>query len=228
MKIQGNESLVKYRAEVDELQQKFATELELINASFNPDFIKLKNKRGNLIYYLVMTLFLFIFISLTVFLRIVEAYYFILLLYAVNLALSIIGFIFLKKTDKLFKETKKLWDIEYERVLKYKDEINDIYLKIEDEVYKVITLSTYYLELQLIKDSPSEYEKFFKEKENQVREEIKESLGNSFTTEGVLRYYLRWGEELTQVKSDYDYLEARRRKAQLQSKKIDIDNDKKD
>lgn len=228
MKIQGNESLVKYRAEVDELQQKFATELELINASFNPDFNKLKNKRGNLIYYLVMTLFLFIFISLTVFLRIVEAYYFILLLYAVNLALSIIGFIFLKKTDKLFKETKKLWDIEYERVLKYKDEINDIYLKIEDEVYKVITLSTYYLELQLIKDSPSEYEKFFKEKENQVREEIKESLGNSFTTEGVLRYYLRWGEELTQVKSDYDYLEARRRKAQLQSKKIDIDNDKKD
>lgn len=224
MRIYGNHEAVTIRAEIDSLQQKFATELEATNNLFNPEFIKLKAKRNNIIYYLVMTFFLFIFISLSVFLGSLEAFWLIVIAYSVNAVISGLGLFFLRRTNKAFVLIKEEWDKEYRRVLNIKDEIQILFEKQEIEVYKVIALTENKELLDQIKDQDI-YNSTLEKLISEVKMKIIQELGNNYTAEAVSRYYLEWGENLTSGGASYDFLEARRKKAILQSKKTNIDQD---
>lgn len=225
MKIYGNDELIKLRAKIDELLKLFASQLETVNNEFTPEFLKLKKRRSNIIYYIVMTIFLFIFISFSVFLNILEALYLILIIYGINLLLTGYGVYLLKRVNKLYFEVKGLWDKKYNEVLKYQKQANSLYELAEVEVYKVMVLTLYHEELEALKENKKIYENFYNEKLKSVKDDVNKNLGSNHNGEDVVAYYIEWGKEITnQDKSNFDYLEARRRKAMLSSKNIDIDN----
>lgn len=225
LKIYGNEELLRLRTKIDEYTNKFSQELETVNIQFTPIFIRLKKKRSNVIYYIVLTLFLLFFISFSVFLGVLEAFYLILIVYGINLVLTGAGLLILKKVNKEYKIVKDEWDKEYKKVLKYQEEANKLYDLAAIEVYKVITLTLYHEDLLSLNDNKPKYEKLYNEKLAEVKASIDKELGSSNASETVVSYYINWGEAITnQNKSDFDYLEARRRKAILSSKDIDIDS----
>jgi len=226
LKIQGNRELHSLRVKIDALIKAFATELEQINNEVTPNFIRLQKRRSNIIYYIVMTLFLLLFISIAVFLEVLYAFYLILLLYGINLVLTGIGVFFLRRTNKEFYIVKTNWDAEYSRVLKYQSEANDLYEKVEQEVYKVITLTINHEELEKMKDDKSRYDRMYENKLKEVKLDIAKELGADYTSQDVVLYYTEWEDKLTsEKKSDFDFLEARKRKAELRSGEIDIDSE---
>lgn len=217
--------MLKLRTKIDEYTNKFSQDLETVNNHFTPSFIRLKKKRSNVIYYIVLTLFLLFFISFSVFLGVLEAFYLILIVYGINLILTGVGLFILKRVSKEYQIVKNEWDKEYKKVLKYQEEANKLYDLAAVEVYKVITLTLYHEDLVAINDNKSKYEKFYNEKLAEVKASIDKELGSTNVSEAVVSYYINWGETITnQNKSDFDYLEARRRKAILSSKNIDIDS----
>ncbi|MCK9471028.1 MAG: hypothetical protein WC006_03030 [Bacilli bacterium] len=225
MKIYGNQELLKLRNDIDALSKKFTSDLEMINNEFSPTFNSLKKRRSNIIYYIVMTLFLMLFITIAVVLKVLIALYLILILYGINLLLTGVGVFFLRKVNKAYLATKKEWDHQYEGVLTYQTRINQLYTLAEEEVYKTMALTLAHDELETVKDNKTKYNKLYENKIAEVKALVKKEIGSNQTSEAVVSYYVQWGDNLTnQNKSDYDYLEARRRKAQIRSGSIDIDS----
>lgn len=224
MKIYGNNELLDLKVKIDANAKKFAYELEEINNQYNPSYIRLEKRRSNIMYYIVMTLFLLLFISIAVFLEVLYALYLILLLYGINVVLTGIGVFLYSRVSKEYYLVKGEWDKEYKRILKYQDEIKDLYKLAEVEVYKVITLSENYEELEKHKNEKRKYERYYEEKLKETKARIEKDLGTDYTSEAVVLYYDQWADKLTNDREQYDFLEARKRKAELRSGKVDIDS----
>lgn len=225
LKIQGNNELLDLKVKIDAYTKSFTSELEDINNLFNPRYISLEKKRSNIVYYIVMTLFLLLFISIAVFLGVIYAFYLILLLYGINLVLTGIGVFFYRRVNKQYLEVKDEWNKEYSRILKYQDQIKDLYKLAEVEVYKIITLSENYEELEKYKDDKRKYNNLYESKLAKVKLFIEKELGTDYTSEAVVSYYNQWADNIINNRGDYDFLEQRRRKAELRSGKIDIDSE---
>lgn len=223
MKIYGNSELINLRSRIDGLLNKFTSELESVNNEYNPTFVKLKKRKDNIVYYIVLTIFLVVFISIAIFLGVLEAFYLILIAYGINLLLTGYGLILYKMVNKEYSKVKGKWDKAYAKTLKYQDEVSGLYKLAEEEVYKTMTLTLYHDELENI-NNRNKYDSFFAEKFNEIKLNIEKELGTNHSSEAVISYYDEWGANLTnQDKANFDFLEARRRKAMLNSKNIDID-----
>ncbi len=94
----------------------------------------------------------------------------------------------------------------------------------EKEVYKVMAKTLYHEELEKLSENNDKYNEFLNEKILEAEEKVKEELGRNYSSEAVVSYYEEWGNSITMDGPSYDYLEARRRKAMLSSKNIDIDS----
>lgn len=223
-KIYGNSELNELRVKIEEFLNKFATELETINNEHNPDFVRLEKRKNNILYYLGLTGFLFIIITMTVLLGTLEAFYLILIVYGINLLLTGYGFILFRKVNKQYNLVKASWDKAYKEVLTYQEEANKLYKLAEKEVYKVMAKTLYHEELEKLSENNDKYNEFLNEKILEAEEKVKEELGRNYSSEAVVSYYEEWGNSITMDGPSYDYLEARRRKAMLSSKNIDIDS----
>lgn len=223
-KIYGNSELNELRVKIEEFLNKFATELETINNEHNPDFVRLEKRKNNILYYLGLTGFLFIIITMTVLLGTLEAFYLILIVYGINLLLTGYGFILFRKVNKQYNLVKASWDKAYKEVLTYQEEANKLYKFAEKEVYKVMAKTLYHEELEKLSENNDKYNEFLNEKILEAEEKVKEELGRNYSSEAVVSYYEEWGNSITMDGPSYDYLEARRRKAMLSSKNIDIDS----
>jgi|GEM_PF-5964344 len=223
-KIYGNSELNELRVKIEEFLNKFATELETINNEHNPDFVRLEKRKNNILYYLGLTGFLFIIITMTVLLGTLEAFYLILIVYGINLLLTGYGFILFRKVNKQYNLVKASWDKAYKQVLTYQEEANKLYKFAEKEVYKVMAKTLYHEELEKLSENNDKYNEFLNEKILEAEEKVKEELGRNYSSEAVVSYYEEWGNSITMDGPSYDYLEARRRKAMLSSKNIDIDS----
>ena len=224
MKIYGNSELTRIKVEINKQLDLFTEEVETVNNKYRPDFIKIKKKRSNIIYYIVMTLFLLIFVFMATFLGIVEAFYLVLILFGINLILTGVGVFFLRKVNKKYNQTKKMWENDYNYTLMIKNKITVLYENAKSEVFKVIALTTYNDELEKVKEDKGKYNSLLEEKILIVEEEIKKKLTGTITGESVVEYYNEWADEIIHKdQPKYDFLEARRRKAALSSKNIDID-----
>jgi hypothetical protein len=223
-KIYGNSELNELRVKIEEFLNKFATELETINNEHNPDFVRLEKRKNNILYYLGLTGFLFIIITMTVLLGTLEAFYLILIVYGINLLLTGYGFILFRKVNKQYNLVKASWDKAYKEVLTYQEEANKLYKLAEKEVYKVMAKTLYHEELEKLSKNNDKYNEFLNEKILEAEEKVKEELGRNYSSEAVVSYYEEWGNSITMDGPSYDYLEARRRKAMLSSKNIDIDS----
>ena len=223
-KIYGNSELNELRVKIEEFLNKFATELETINNEHNPDFVRLEKRKNNILYYLGLTGFLFIIITMTVLLVTLEAFYLILIVYGINLLLTGYGFILFRKVNKQYNLVKASWDKAYKQVLTYQEEANKLYKLVEKEVYKVMAKTLYHEELEKLSENNDKYNEFLNEKILEAEEKVKEELGRNYSSEAVVSYYEEWGNSITMDGPSYDYLEARRRKAMLSSKNIDIDS----
>lgn len=223
-KIYGNSELNELRVKIEEFLNKFATELETINNEHNPDFVRLEKRKNNILYYLGLTGFLFIIITMTVLLGTLEAFYLILIVYGINLLLTGYGFILFRKVNKQYNLVKTSWDKAYKEVLTYQEEANKLYKFAEKEVYKVMAKTLYHEELEKLSENNDKYNEFLNEKILEAEEKVKEELGRNYSSEAVVSYYEEWGNSITMDGPSYDYLEARRRKAMLSSKNIDIDS----
>lgn len=223
-KIYGNSELNELRVKIEEFLNKFATELETINNEHNPDLVRLEKRKNNILYYLGLTGFLFIIITMTVLLGTLEAFYLILIVYGINLLLTGYGFILFRKVNKQYNLVKASWDKAYKEVLTYQEEANKLYKLAEKEVYKVMAKTLYHEELEKLSENNDKYNEFLNEKILEAEEKVKEELGRNYSSEAVVSYYEEWGNSITMDGPSYDYLEARRRKAMLSSKNIDIDS----
>ncbi|HHX00154.1 MAG TPA: hypothetical protein GX740_02475 [Acholeplasmataceae bacterium] len=223
-KIYGNSELNELRVKIEKFLNKFATELETINNEHNPDFVRLEKRKNNILYYLGLTGFLFIIITMTVLLGTLEAFYLILIVYGINLLLTGYGFILFRKVNKQYNLVKASWDKAYKEVLTYQEEANKLYKLAEKEVYKVMAKTLYHEELEKLSENNDKYNEFLNEKILEAEEKVKEELGRNYSSEAVVSYYEEWGNSITMDGPSYDYLEARRRKAMLSSKNIDIDS----
>jgi len=217
-KIYGNERLNELKVEISENLKKYTIELETVNNEHNPSYVKLKKRKDNIIYYLTLTFFLFLIISLCVIFRAVEAFYFILILYGINLLLSGSGIFLLIIVNKKLKIIKESWDKKLNEIKKYQIEASKLYQEAETEIYKVIALTNNHETLEKL-----DGEKYLLELENKIKEvkvQIKKELGSGYNSEAVYQYYEEWGKKLTDENDDFDFLEARRKSALLKSQKI--------
>lgn len=223
-KIYGNTELTNLKVKIERTLNKFTSELESINNEHNPELNRLKKRKDNIVYYTVLTLFLMLIISIGVFLRVIEAFYLILLLYGVNLLLTGAGVFLYIKVQKQYLVVKSSYDKQYKALSKYQDELNELYKLAEREVYKVIALTKYHNELEKIKDDIEKYNSLLNEKISEVTKNIQDELKFNYSSEAVLAHYEEWGKSLTEDDSNFDFLEARRRKALIRSTNIDIDS----
>lgn len=224
MKIYGNSELTRIRVEINKQLDMFTDEVQTVNNQYTPVLTKIKRRRSNIIYYIVMTLFLLIFVSMAIFLGVVEAFYLALILFGINFVLIGVGVFFYRRVNKDYLEVKKMWDTDYKNTLKIKDKISELYESAESEVYKVIVLTTYNEDLEKAKTDKDRYRSLMEDKILEIKEKVKKELKEDFNSENVVGYYNEWADRIiNQGVPSYDYLEARRRKAEIKSKKIDID-----
>lgn len=224
MKIYGNSELTRIRVEINKQLDMFTDEVQTVNNQYTPVLTKIKRRRSNIIYYIVMTLFLLIFVSMAIFLGVVEAFYLALILFGINFVLIGVGVFFFRSVNKDYLEVKKMWDTDYKNTLKIKDKISELYESAESEVYKVIVLTTYNEDLEKAKTDKDRYRSLMEDKILEIKEKVKKELKEDFNSENVVGYYNEWADRIiNQGVPSYDYLEARRRKAEIKSKKIDID-----
>lgn len=223
-KIYGNTELTNLKVKIERTLNKFTSELESINNEHNPELNRLKKRKDNIVYYTVLTLFLMLIISIGVFLRVIEAFYLILLLYGINLLLTGAGVFLYIKVQNQYVVVKSSYDKQYKALSKYQDEVNELYKEAEKEVYKVIALTKYHEELENLKGDNEKYKSLLNEKITEVTKNIQDELKFNYSSEAVLAYYEEWGKSLTEGDSKFDFLEERRRKAIIRSTNIDIDS----
>lgn len=225
MKIYHNKDLLNYQNEIKDLSTKFTQELEELNMEFSPKVNKYKRITSNWIYYIVMTIFLFIFISITVILEVIIAHKLILLLYGINIVITSIGVFFYRKNNEIYNQIKVNWSIRYNEILKYQNKINYLNNFAAREALKTMCLTLYGDDLKKLEDQTIEYEKLYEEKVLEIKDKIKLEIKTELTNEEVLAYYNEWGSKISSESVEFDFLEARRKKAMLYSKKNNEERD---
>lgn len=221
MKIKNNQTLLEYRLKIDELQEIFVEETNKLNNEYTPIYHVLKNKKNNYLYLVGWVICLLVVLTFSVFFDVIEPVYLIILLYTINIGLLVFTLILYLKIKKKFDIHLNEWNEKQKKLLVYQDEVNLYFDKAKEEVFKVICDTKYAEELKKLKQTVNnqEYEDNYLIKLNDVKKMIHQTLGDNYNNIDVLNYYDQWGKEITEGRiSDYDFLAARKKKAELLSK----------
>lgn len=217
MKIKNNQTLLEYRLKIDNLQEQYVEETNKLNNEYTPGYHILKNKKNNYLYLLGWVLCLLVVLTFLVIFDAIEPLYLIILLYTINIGLFVLAFLLYRNIKKKFVSHLSEWNDKQKKMLVYQDEANLYLEKAKNEIFKVICETIYEEELKTIGNQ--NFENNYQMKLDEVKKLIHQALGDNYTNMDVLNYYDQWGKEITEGKNlEYDYLTARRKKAELLSK----------
>lgn len=230
MRIYGNEELIKYKIKIEALQEQFAKELDNLNRLYSPVSAKLKLKRKNRLYVFGLTICLLAFLIVVTIANGIDYQGLLITCYLLNFALMGLLYYLFYKVDKDLKETTKDWDFQHNNLLEQRQELNELLEKAKEEIFKVIVETKYHNELEELRKENQirKIEDFFKSHINKIREEVYSDIGKNASNEDVLIYYEKWGRKLTvdQYYDEEQFLEARRRKANIMAHKEKTENEK--
>jgi len=222
MKIYGNEKLLALKLKIEDFQEKFVKELDIINAEYTPVYSKLKKERKDRLYLLGSMIFVFLILIFVTLLEAIYKYiYLMLTLYGiVTILLGLVLFIFIR-VNKRFTKVKNIWNGNHDKIVVYKQQANLLLEQAKEEIFNTIYLTKYHDELEIYKlnHTDEEYDKYKNQLLYQTIEEIYLELGNTATDEDILNYYDIWGKKITSNNNEYNqFLDNRKRKAEIMSK----------